>query len=129
MGADVRVPLMRRHEEVMKVRVANVCCTGLVAKAAVASPLAGDVFTPVGLAVLNGYARGLSFALSVADIERMHKVTNTIVTQDTMKFENFAAVSLLKAHTHNAMAAASSCLSLGLMIDGPRARVSTLPTP
>ena len=72
--ADTRLSQGERNDVVVQVRSRGECCTGRAAKSVVAWPTIPQVFLAAGQAVVRGYALALTMAMSVADIERKHKV-------------------------------------------------------
>jgi len=104
---DQRVSLDDRISRAEVLRAKRSCCVGAIVERLVQKPpTVGDVFGSKGMARLQAYSWGLSSVLSVADMERLHRVSKSILVSKLMDWTHFTAVSMCRQQRGCALRAA-----------------------
>jgi hypothetical protein len=94
--ADGRVPQDHRNAVAREAVSAKGCCQGLFSRRLCAGRSVDDLTAPGMTQALYCWASGVSAHLSIADVERMHRLSKSILVTNTMAWPQFAAMHVLK---------------------------------
>ena len=120
---DDRVPVEQRRQMAAfwqeKFAAKCVCCIGTIPYAMKQAFLDASPFGPEVQTTLIALSRALSWAMSVADVERIHRRSRVLLTTEKLMYPHFAAQHFLHVMRQVAMRSAKQYLALQRCLGDP----------